>query len=99
MKENFDYDYTIAVHFQSLDEMRPELAFRIGAWIGSSKYIDWEISTVGDCFLYYYKGTDEYVPGFVRKNCYVHNINYDTKRKAVTIFDEICGINNVLADK
>lgn len=50
MKENFDYDYTIAVHFQSLDEMRPELAFRIGAWIGSSKYIDWEISTVGDCF-------------------------------------------------
>lgn len=23
MKENFDYDYTIAVHFQSLDEMRP----------------------------------------------------------------------------
>lgn len=95
--KKLDYDYTIKVGFQSLDEMEPQLAYRIGCWIGSSKYIDYEISSVGDCFLYYYKGTDVFVPGFIRKNCYIHNVNYDNKR-ANSILEQMIDFNQSLED-
>ena len=102
MNEKFDYDYTIAIGFQTLDEMSPRTAYRIGCWIGQSGFIDYDISSVGDCYIYYYKGNTKSIPTFISDNCCIHDNHYVTTRKTKTIFDVydmIWNINNVLADK